>query len=133
MKPDSFIVCGMRTLGFLAVGIWSWYFCAMFRTSGWGYANFLKESLATLLVFSFFALPFAFIPLIGIPWRRKFVALGILAAICMLSVELFARGQEHLLVQRFGKQPTNEYTESRWWPFEHHSLGVVQGQWWGCD
>jgi hypothetical protein len=48
-------------------------------------------------------------------------------------VEGFARGQEHLLVRRLGEQPKAEHVETRWWPFENHSLGFARGQWWGCD
>jgi len=123
----------LRTLALIVIGGWGWYMAAMFRTSDWGYDNPARGVLTSLLSFGIFALPSAFLPLIGISWPRKFVAIAVLAFLCVLSVELFARGQEHLAIQRLGRQPTTDYTENRWWPFENHSLGFRQGQWWGCD
>jgi hypothetical protein len=133
MKSNRFMLRAVRVLGLFSLGVWGWYLSAMFRTSGWGYDNLVMEVLKSFMTFCFFALPIAFLPLIGVSWPRKLLALAILSGICMLAVEAFARGQEYLLIHRLAKHPKENYTETRWWPFEHHSLGFVQGQWWGCD
>lgn len=122
-----------RVLGLICVGLWGWYLGAMFRTSDWGYHRLGRELLTTFFALDLFALPLVFLPLIGVAWRTKIRALGIWACLGVFSVELFARAQEHRLLRRLGPQPTQDYTETRWWPFEHHSLGVARGQWWGCD
>jgi hypothetical protein len=105
----------------------------MFRTSSWGYDDLFGSLFISLATFCVVALPIAFLPLIGLSWRRKGVAIAILALLCIFTVELFARGQEYLLVRRLGKHPTGDYTEPRWWPFAYHSPGFVRGEWWGCD
>lgn len=133
MKAEHIMFRVPRVLALCGVGVWGWYISAMFRTSGWGYDNFVREVLASLGTFCFFALPLTFIPLIGISWRRKLVAIAVLTTLCMFSVEVFARSQEYLLLRKLGKQPTKDYYETRWWPFEHHDIGFVQGQGWGCD
>jgi hypothetical protein len=122
-----------RILGLLLVGVWGWYLAAMFRTTGWGYDQFAGEIVKSLLALSVFALPIAFLPLIGVAWRPKLAAIGIWTCLCLFAVESFARGQEYLLIRHLGRQPSQSYTETRWWPFQHHSLGFVQGEWWGCD
>ncbi len=121
-----------RFLVLALVGLWGWYFCAMFRTSGWGYDDLWRELWGTLLVFSIFALPFGFLPLIGVSWRRKFAVLTAFTCLCVLAVEVFARTQEYLVLQSWSA--AGGYIERRWWPFEHHDLGLMKdGTGWGCD
>jgi hypothetical protein len=105
----------------------------MLRTCGWGNDNLAEEMSWELLTFCCVAAPIAFLPLIGVPWKRKFLVIGALTVACTLAVEAFARSQEYLIVHRLGRHPTKDYVERRWWPFDYHDLGFVQGQWWGCD
>jgi hypothetical protein len=107
------------------MGTWGWYFAAMFRTSGWGYHDPLGSLFISFATFCIAALPFAFIPLIRLAWRRKGLAIALVAFICAFTFELYARGQEYLLVRRLGAHPTSDYKEPRWWPFDYHSLGFV--------
>lgn len=122
-----------RCSAFLGIGAWGWYVSALFRTTGWGYANPAEEMAWEVLTLGCFAVPLAFLPLIGVPWRSKFLAIGALTIGCTLAVEAFARSQEYLLVRKLGRQPTKDHIERRWWPFEYHDLGFSQGKWWGCD
>ena len=123
----------LRAIGLLGVAAWGWYLAAMVRTSQWGYDDFLVEVQDSTVNFLIYALPLAFIPLIGVAWRRKLVTIAILTGVCLVSAELFGRGQEYLLIRKIGRHPTQDYRERRWWPFGHHDLGNVKGAWWGCD
>jgi hypothetical protein len=122
-----------RFLVLSGIGIWGWYACSSFRTSSWGYDNLAGELLGSLLILGCVALPLTFIPLIGIPWRKKLVTVALFTFVCLVSVETFARTQEYLIIKKLGTHPAQDCTEKRWGPFEHHSLGYVQGHWWGCD
>jgi len=122
-----------RWVGLFVVGLGGWYLAASFRTSDWGYDRVAGELLGSLRVFAIVALPFAFLPLIGAPWRRKLITVGVFTMVCVLSVEVFARAQECLLIIRYQKQTGAGFVERRWWPFEHHDVGYVQGKGWGCD
>ena len=133
MKKHFPVLSLVRCALLFAIIAFCWYFAAMFRTSSWGYHDLLGSVFISLATFCIVALPFSLIPLIGLPWRRKGLIIVTLAILCISSVELYARGQEYLLVRRLGEHPTRDYTEPRWWPFEYHSVGFVQGEWWGCD
>lgn len=133
MKSAPLMPPAVRILVLSGIGIWGWYACSSFRTSMWGYHNLSGELLGSLLVLSCVALPLTFIPLIGIPWRKKLVTVALFTLVCLMSVETFARTQEHLIIRKLGAHPAKDYTEKRWAPFEHHGLGYVQGRWWGCD
>src|SRR4051794_2435335 len=106
MKRQPLILLLARFALLLGVGGCGWYFAAMFRTSGWGYSDLFGSLFISLATFCVVALPLAFIPLIGLPWRRKGLVIGILAILCISAVELYARGQEYLLVRRLGEHPT---------------------------
>lgn len=116
-----------------AIGIWGWYAAATFRTSDWGYDNLSGSLGLSFMIYCMFALPIAFGPLIGLSWRWKASLIAALTLLCLSSVELYARGQEHLLIRRLGHHPVKDYMETRWWPFQHHSLGFINGEWVGCD
>lgn len=133
MKPKRSMIRTIRILGLAVVGAWGWYHAAMLRTSGWEEGNAGREILVAFVAFWIFTLPVALLPLIGVSWRRKFIALAVLSCACTLAAEAFARAQETLLIQKVGPRPEHDYTERRWWPFEHHSLGIINGQRWGCD
>jgi hypothetical protein len=123
----------VRYLVLSGIGIWGWYACSTFRTSSWGYDNLSGELLTSLQILCCIALPLTFIPLIGIPWRKKFVTIALFTLVCLVSVETFARAQEYLIIRKLGANPPQHYVEQRWGPFKHHCLGYVQGRWWGCD
>ena len=133
MKISRAMIPLIRAAGLAAIAAWGCYMAAMFRTSEWGYDDPGRRLLGSLLAFGLFALPVSFVPLIGLPWRRQCAVLALMAVGCVATVEGFARGQEHLLVRRLGERPREDHVETRWWPFEHHSLGFARGQWWGCD
>lgn len=132
-KSERFMTPAFRALGLSCVGVWGWLHAATIRTSGWEDGNAGSEILASFATFWIFTLPVAFLPVIGLPWRKKFVALAVLSCVCTLGAEIFARAQETLVLHRAGANPKADYTEPRWWPFEHHSLGIINGKRWGCD
>lgn len=123
----------VRAAGFLLAAGWGWYNAASIRTSGWGYDLPLVESRAAFMAFCLLGLPVAIVPLIGLPWRRAVRVLCWLTLAVMAGAEGFGRGQEQLLVERFGRRPTQDHHEARWWPFDHHGLGCRDGQWYGND
>jgi hypothetical protein len=123
----------LRLILLIAVCIWSWYFVTAFRTSGWGYDDVSRELVRSWAIFCVFALPFAFIPLIGVEWRLKGIFIAVLAVFCILGAELFGRSQEYLLIRKLGEVPIGDHMENRWWPFTHHHIGYLRGDWWGCD
>ena len=132
-RRERSAIFAVRGFGYLLVAVWGWYIATMIRTSDWGYDDMSTQVLGATSAFVILALPFALLPLIGLPWSRMIGLLLVLALLCIGGAEIFGRTQEHLLVQRLGTAPTADYTETRWWPFAHHSLGFVQGRWWGCD
>lgn len=127
------VLWSVRGVGLFAAAAWGWYVAASFRTSDWGYDQPLREASVSLLVFCLYGLPFAVLPVIGVPWRRAVVILAVLTCTVTLTTEAFARTQEFLLIRRLGRNPTEDYHEPRWSPFGHHSVGFARGKWWGCD
>ena len=122
-----------RGVGLLLAAFWGWYHATSFRTSGWGYDLPLDESWGAFGAFCILGLPIAFVPLIGMRWRRAVLILGLLTFVVMAGAECFGRAQEQFLLQRFGRRPTQDHHEARWWPFDHHGLGCRNGQWYGND
>lgn len=123
----------VRGVGLMLAAVWGWYQATAFRTSGWGYDLPLQESWGAFVAYGILGLPIAIVPLIGLPWRRAVLILGFLTFVVMAGSECFGRAQEQLLLQRFGRRPTVDHHEARWWPFEHHGLGCRNGQWFGND
>lgn len=118
----------------IALGLaMSWYVATMFRTSGWGYDRVIESLGGGLFAFVCFGLPWLALASVGRPWRRQlgWLALAMLAVVG--ASEAFGRLQEYRLMQRLGPTPQGRQIEERWWPFRHHSLGFVEGRWWGCD
>lgn len=133
MATPASLLASARVAALTGVAVWGWYIAAMSRTSTWGYDNLPQQTVASLWMFSVFALPLALLALIGLPKRRRWITLLILTLGCVGSAEVFARSQEYRLIRRLGGAPTTTVQETRWWPFQNHSIGARDGHWWGCD
>ena len=132
MQPNASL-SPLRIACLVAITLWGASIAAMFRTSVWGYHDPVNQLLGSFGAFCVWALPLLVMALVGVHWRRALkIGVGVIA-LSVLAVEVFARAQEHLVVQKVETLGGQNYTECRWWPFRHHSLGRLNGEWWGCD
>lgn len=116
-RISSLILRGVLVVGCL---LWGSYFFAMFRTQGFG---FEFTDLGGFIILSLiFVAPLAVFPFLGLGWRRISIGVLTVCAVSFIIAEMYAQGQERLVVRRYGKVPSEEVSVRRWWPFEHHDI-----------
>lgn len=133
MKDEPIKVRILRLAGLLAVGLWGWYIAALFRTTGWGYDDLAGELLQSLAFLAVIAVPFAFLPLIGLSWTRKCATVAVFTLLTLLAVEVFGRAQKYCVIYRANHHSSRGCLEPRWWPFQDHAVGYIEGRGCGWD
>lgn len=129
---------GFRIPFLLALIFVGWLSGSQFRTSVFG--GNLAVALA-LDAFGWLILGFGACPVmtvcgvLGLPWKQGVIIFCTVGIVTILAIEAFARAQEYIVINTYGKNPSQEVWVTRWKPFTGNGMHYIpgQGRWFGHE
>ncbi len=108
--------------------VWGVYFVAHWRTQSFG--TTWRALVADAWVVLIGVMPIAVLGVLGLPRRKASLLLFAMCCGMIGLAEIYACGQEWLVVRRYGDNPGREMFVSRWPPYSNHYIGYSPGHGW---
>ncbi len=116
-------------MAFLIVSLfWGMYWLTLWRTQEFGFS--FRQMLDLILLAVVSVLPVTVIAILGLPWRKAILRLGLAVLLMVGFAETFARVQEFLVVRQYGNDPGRQIFIARWPPFANHHIAYSPGYGW---
>lgn len=121
-KPD------IQTAFMIVSLIWGMYCLTSWRTQDFGFS--IGGTLGLILFATVSVLPITVLAVLGLPWRKALLRLGLALFVMIGFAETFAGIQEILVVREYGENPGKQIFIPRWPPFENNFIGYSPGYGW---